>query len=97
MMRVDDRWVSTFDVDEAIREPDWLDFYRMTQHGPEHFEVQVIPALGGTPDFKDLASRLKRHFNPEHLQFRVASRFDPLRSMKIGLTRTRLGGAPELP
>jgi phenylacetate-CoA ligase len=97
MMRVGDRWVSTLDIDKAIGAPDWLDFYRVIQHGPEQFEAQVIPALGATPDFKDLADRLSRHLNPKHIQFRAVARFDPLSSMKIGLTQTRLGGAPELP
>jgi len=97
MMRVEDRWVSTLDVDKAVGAPDWLDFYRVIQHGPERFEAQVIPGLGAGPDFEDLAERLSPHLNPRHLEFRAVSRFDPLKSMKIGLTETRLGGAPEIP
>jgi phenylacetate-CoA ligase len=97
MMRVGERWVSTLDIDKAIGAPEWLDFYRIIQHGPERFEAQMIPALGAMPDFEDLAERLSPLLDPRHLEFRVVSRFDPLKSMKIGLTETRLGGAPEIP
>jgi phenylacetate-CoA ligase len=97
MIRSGDRWVSTLDIDKAIGAPEWLDFYRVIQHKPERIEVQVIPALGAAADFKDLADRLSRHLNPKHIEFRTVARFDPLKSMKIGLTQNRLGGAPELP
>ncbi len=97
MIRAGDRWVSTLDIDKAIGAPEWLDFYRVIQHGPEQFEAQVIPGLGAEPNFKDLAGRLSRYLDPRHVQFRTVSRFDPLKSMKIGLTQNRLGGAPEIP
>jgi phenylacetate-CoA ligase len=97
MMRAGGRWISTLDIDKAIGAPDWLDFYRVIQHGPERFEAQVIPAPGAAPDFEDLAERLSRHLDPRQIEFRTVSRFDPLKSMKIGLTQTRLGGAPEIP
>jgi phenylacetate-CoA ligase len=97
MIQAENRWVSTLDIDKAIGAPEWLDFYRVIQYGLERIEVQVIPALGATPDFKNLADRLSQHLNPKHIEFRAVARFDPLKSMKIGLAQNRLGGTPELP
>jgi phenylacetate-CoA ligase len=97
MMKVEGRWLSTLDLDRAVGAPDWLDFYRIIQESPNRFEVQVIPALGASADFSDLAQRLSALLDPKQVRFRSVARFDPSKSMKIGLTETRMGGAPELP
>jgi phenylacetate-coenzyme A ligase PaaK-like adenylate-forming protein len=96
MLRAGGRWISTLEIDRAIGAPDWLDFYRVIQRAADEVEVQVIPALGAAPRFDELTDRLAPLLPGCRLRCREARRFDPLRSMKIGLTETLLGGAPEL-
>lgn len=91
------RWISTLDIDRAIGAPDWLDFYKIIELAPQTYEVQVIPSPGATVKFPDLKDRLSDLIDPKNIRFKVLSRFDPLPSLKIGLTQTCLSGAPELP
>lgn len=97
MMRSKNRWVSTLDIDSAIGSPSWLDFYRIIEKEENKYEVHVIPGLGFNVDFKDMGERLSKYINPQNIVFKEATRFSPLRSMKIGLTQTNLNGAPEFP
>lgn len=97
MMRSKGRWVSTFDIDKAIGAPDWLDFYQVHELQSNTFEAQVIPALGASVDHQDLTYRLSGLIDPAMLRVKTVSRFDPLSSLKIGLTKTQLAGAPCLP
>jgi phenylacetate-CoA ligase len=90
------RWITTLEIDAAIGAPNWLDFYRVTQVSTNRIEVEVIPALGEACDFGDLAERLEHYLDPTEIGFRKVARLDPLPSMKIGITRTRLS-TPEVP
>ncbi len=96
MIHADDRWISTLDIDLSIGAPEWLDFYRLTQYAQNSYEIKVIPALGASVDFLDLADRLSIYLNPKNIYFKEVTRLDPLPSMKIGLVENKLGGAPEL-
>jgi phenylacetate-CoA ligase len=96
-LRARGQWVTTLDVDIAIDAPEWLAVYRITQLEPSRFLAQVIPAAGMEVDFRDLALRLEQLLDPDDVRFEAVTRLDPLRSMKIGLTQSRLDGAPELP
>lgn len=96
MIRSRARWVTTLEIDDAVRAPDWLDFYRVLQLDKNAFEVLVIPALDRNADFGDLAGRLDKCLGPNEIQYRNVSRLDPLQSMKIGTTQTRLP-TPEIP
>jgi phenylacetate-coenzyme A ligase PaaK-like adenylate-forming protein len=96
MLQGKDRWVSTLEIDRSVGSPDWLDCYRVIQVGAGRFVAHVIPALGATADCDSVAQRLCTLLDSSEVRVKVVTRFDPLPSLKLGVTENRAKGAPEI-
>lgn len=96
MFKIDSKWISTLQIDDLIGEPNWLDFYQVLETKTGRYQVSVIPRQGFQVDRNDLIERLSPIIPESLIDIKVESQFSLLQSMKIGVTRTELGGAPEL-
>ncbi|KYF81592.1 hypothetical protein BE20_23585 [Sorangium cellulosum] len=90
LLRLEDRWITTRQVDDAIGDAPGLDFYKCVQTGASELRVEAIPALGAELRMGDIEERLRSRLGFAIVRSKIVKRLDPEPSLKYRLTQSRV-------
>jgi phenylacetate-CoA ligase len=97
LLRLDERWVTTREVDDVISAVQGIDFYRCDQTGPSTLRVQAVASAGQAFSAEEISVRLKAGLGVEQVRVDKVTRLDPEPSLKYRLTECQVAKPPELP